>query len=254
MSGFHIIIEHVVAPESLAQSVHAWVGEVLLPVEPPEIHTVLLSVVQDVLEHILIEYRVLKMPWHNLCGCGIHAHILHKQAEILFVAVHSVSRMKVHGHLQSLFVHPFEKSLRVRNKFLVPCPAGPSFSVPVHIQNHHVDRNMVFLYVCHNVDEVLLRITLVFAIPIAEHEERRHRLFSAYERIVVQSFLILMAVTEEIPVNGCLVNERSYPRHSVHFLVERECAAAVATSCRIRFVDDGPSCTRDQTVLEFRTL
>ena len=39
----HVVVEDVVAPEGLAESFHAWVGEVLLPVEPPEVYAFALS-------------------------------------------------------------------------------------------------------------------------------------------------------------------------------------------------------------------
>ena len=246
----HVVVEHVVAPERLAESVHARVGKILLPVQPPEVHPVLLPVVYDVLEHVLVEKRILQLPWHNLCGRRIHAHVLREEAEVLLIAVHSVGRMQVHRHLQSLSVHPSEQSLRVGNKFLVPCPACPALRMPVHVQNHNIYRNVVFLYVCDDIHEVLLRVTLILAVPVSENEERRHGLFPADKGVVVQRFPVFMTVTEEIPVHSRLVHEGRNPRHSVHITVERERAAAVASVRGVRFVDDRPSCAREQTVLE----
>ena len=42
--------------------------------------------------------------------------------------------------------------------------------MPVHIQNHNIYRNVVFLYVCDDIYEVLLRVTLILAVPVSENE------------------------------------------------------------------------------------
>ena len=43
----HVVKEHMVAPEGLAQSIGIVTGEVLLPVNPPEVDALLLPLVDD---------------------------------------------------------------------------------------------------------------------------------------------------------------------------------------------------------------
>ena len=46
----HVVIEHVVAPEGLAESVDIIAREVLLPIEPPEVDALFLTFTDDVSE------------------------------------------------------------------------------------------------------------------------------------------------------------------------------------------------------------
>ena len=55
----HVVIEHVVAPEGLSQPIDIVAGEILLPVEPPEVDALALTIADDAFEHGAIESGIL---------------------------------------------------------------------------------------------------------------------------------------------------------------------------------------------------
>ena len=150
----HVIVEDVVAPECLSKAVGIVAGEVLLPVKPPEIHALLLSLANDILEHGAIESRILQFPGHTsiLAESCSSANL----SIMVLIAGHTVGRVQVERHLQPLVVHPVEQALRVGYEAFVPRPSRPAVQMPVHIHNHHVDGNVVASYLVGQVQEVLL--------------------------------------------------------------------------------------------------
>ena len=64
----HVVEEHVVAPECLRQALGVVAGEVLLPVNPPEVHSLLLTLTNDVVEHRAVERRVFQHPGHTVAS------------------------------------------------------------------------------------------------------------------------------------------------------------------------------------------
>ena len=63
-----------------------------------------------------------------------------------------------------------------------------------------------------------------------------------------------MAITQEVPVDGLLVNGLSYPVDTIHLLVEYKCVRTIATTGQWRLVDNAPTGTRQQTILQFLAL
>ena len=249
----HIVIEHVVAPEGLAQSVEIVAGQVLLPVEPPEVDTLALTIADDVLEHSTVEGRVFQLPGHAV-GRGRKSHIVANLCEMLLIAGHAVGRMEVQTDLQSLLVHPAEQSLRIGYQILVPGPTRPTIQVPVHIHNHHVDGDIVLLDFVGQVHKVTLRIALVLAVPVAKGIEWRHGLASGNLDVVANGLLILVTIAHEIHIDGILVNRCGHPVDAIHLLVEGEGGGTVATLGGRRLVDDRPASTRDDAILQAITL
>ena len=90
----HIVIEHMVAPEGLAQSVNILAGEVLLPVEPPEINTLTLASTDNVLEHVMIETAIAQVPGHTL-GLLIQSHVLAQIVEEVLIIIHAIGWVKI---------------------------------------------------------------------------------------------------------------------------------------------------------------
>ena len=68
---FHVVVENMVAPECLAETVGIGACEILLPVEPPEVYTLFFERAQEVVGESLVESLVLKFPGNDLCGVGI---------------------------------------------------------------------------------------------------------------------------------------------------------------------------------------
>ena len=151
----HVVEEHMVAPEGLTQSTDEVAGEVLLPVKPPEVDALLLALTNDVAKHGAIEGRVFQLPGHAVGAHG-HAHVGAHLIEVVLMSAHAVGGMQVQRHLQALLVHPAYESVRVGYELLVPCPARPAIEMPVHVENHHVEGDVVLPNLVGQVDEVLL--------------------------------------------------------------------------------------------------
>ena len=245
----HVVVEHVVAPERLAQSLEELAREVLLPVNPPEVHSLTLAGTQDAIEHGVIELPVAQVPGHALHVLA-QAHVLAHVVEEVLIVVYTVGRMQVQRHLQPFLMHEVDESLGVGNDRAVPGPARPALGVPVHVEYHHVHRNLVLPDVGGNLLELDGRVALVLAVPIAQHVERRHGLPTGNLREVAQCLAVLMAVAEEVPVDGLFVHWLSHPGHAVHIAVEGKRRGAVAALRAGRLVDDAPSRPREQSVLQ----
>ena len=125
-------------------------------------------------------------------------------------------------------MHKLDELLWLRNYRFVPCPSCPVAVVPVHVENHYVERNVMTFYLVHNVHKLLLCVFLIFAVPVAQRVERWHVHVPANLGIVAHGLAILMSVTHEIPVDGLFVHRLCPPVYASCFLVEREGGAAVA--------------------------
>ena len=90
----HIVIEHMVAPEGLAQSSNIFAGEVLLPVEPPEIYALALASTDNVLKHIMVETTIAQVPGHTL-GLLIQSHVLAQIVEEVLIIIHAIGWVKI---------------------------------------------------------------------------------------------------------------------------------------------------------------
>ena len=64
----HVVEENMIAPESLAQTGSGMACEMLLPVEPPEINTLLLMLAYDVPEKRFCEVRIVDAPGNVAVG------------------------------------------------------------------------------------------------------------------------------------------------------------------------------------------
>ena len=126
--------------------------------------------------------------------------------------------------------------------------------MPVHVENHHVEGDVVGVDIGDQIPEIVGGIALVFAVPIAEHVAGRHGLTAGNLHIVGKRILVVVAVAEEIHVDGIGVDGLLYPRYAVDSLAEGKRSAVVATLGRGRLVDNGPAVAREQSVLEVRTM
>ena len=249
----HIVVEHVVAPEGLTQAIHVFTREVLLPVDPPEVNALTFAGTDDTIEHVVIELPVAQVPGHAVHG-AVEPHVGAQLLEVVLVVVDTVGGVQVQGDLQAVSVHPVDESFGIGNRRAVPRPSSPALGVPVHIENHHVHRNLIALHVVHNLHELVTGVALVFAVPISQNVERRHRLTASHLCEVTQCFLVLMAVAQEVPVDSIFVDGLCHPGHPIHIAVEGKGGGAVATLRTGRLVNDAPAGTREQTVLQLSAL
>ena len=223
----HVVVENVVAPEGLTQSLQELTCTVLLPVQPPEVNALTLAGTQDSVEHRVVEFSIREVPRHAL-HIGWQSHIVADVVEEFLVVVDAISRMQVQCHLQVLFVHEIDEPFGIGNDGTVPRPARPAFGVPVHIENHHIHRNLVLAHVGGYLHEFVGGVALIFAVPVAQHVERWHRLAACYLREVAQSLAIIVTVAHEIPIYSLFVNGFSHPWNPIHIAIEGECRRTVA--------------------------
>ena len=58
----HLIEENMITPESFAQTVGVWACEILLPIEPPEIHSLFFKGTDEVLEEGFGKLLIFEFP------------------------------------------------------------------------------------------------------------------------------------------------------------------------------------------------
>ena len=162
----HIVIENMVAPESFTKSWHTRIDEILLPIKPPEVYPLRFTTAKNVTKHHLIERTVLQLPRYITRGIGqtkVANHITKK----LLIVVHAISRVQIQTHLQVALMHKTDELFGFRNNRLIPSPACPALGMPVHVEYHHVNRNIILLNFGSNIHKILLCIALILAIPVA---------------------------------------------------------------------------------------
>ena len=198
----HVLEEDVVVPEGLAKAVDMLVEEPLLPVEPPEIDAFLLADTDDVVEHGFVEIVVLEFPGDGLALGRVAAEVAAEDIVELLVVVDTIGRMEVEGHAQAVLVHPGDEPFGVGDQFLVPRPACPTSRMPVHIENHDVERNLIALDVSHNLHELALGVSPIAAVPIAEQVGGREGDASSHTDKVAKCGRVVVAITQKVPVVG----------------------------------------------------
>ena len=167
---------------------------------------------------------------------------------------HAVGGMQVECHLQLLLMHPADEPLGVGDELSVPRPACPAVEVPVHVEDHHVKWDVVLMDFGDEIDEVLLRVALVFAVPVAQRIEGRHGLAASYLDVVGKGTFVVVAIAEEVVVEGISVDGLCHPRDAINRTVEGKRARAVAALRLWRLVEECPAGTREDAILEVRSL
>ena len=248
----HVVVEHVVAPERFAQAVDVLACQVLLPVYPPEVHALFFAFTEDMGEHRAVEQRVLQHPRHAV-GTR-HVQVGGNLGKMVLIRGHAVGGMQVQCHFQTLHVHPAYQAFGIRDEVLVPCPACPTVQVPVHVEDHHVNGYVVLFDFGYKVHEVLLRVALVLAVPVAQGIQRGHRLPTGNLDVVADGFLVLMAVAHEVPVVGIRVGKFRHPGNAIYGLFKSESRGTVATLRLGRLVNNRPSGPRQDAKLQVRAL
>ena len=245
----HVVVEDVVEPERLPQAADVFAGEVLLPVDPPEVNALLLADTHDVLEEGAVEGGVLQLPRHG-GDAGIETHAGTNLSEVVIAGANAVSGMQVECRLCVVGVHPAQQRGGTGEERLVPRPARPGVLMPVAVDHEYIVRHVFVLHVAQKLLHLALLVSLVLAVPVAEHVLGGQGLTACNADIVAQGVLVLVAVAEEVPVDGVCVDRLTDPGNTVHLAIEGETVAAVATFHGRRFVEDGPAVAREQTFLQ----
>lgn len=233
----------MVEPECLTKAWNITARQILLPINPPEINTLLLAHSHQVLKERPIKSRILQLP-RNSCNTRIKPHVISYIRKVVIAGANAVSRVEVKSCSSVMSMHPIQKSCRIREQRFVPCPACPGVLMPITVNHQNIMRHIQRFHVAKKLLDVCLFICLILAIPIAKHELWGKRLTACDADIISKSIFILMPVTKEIPVNGIRVKRFSYPGDAVNFIFERERTTSIATLCTGRFVENRPTVAR----------
>ena len=200
----HVAKPNVVAPEDIVEILQSPVLFPLLPVEPPEVDSLI-----DILMQIGVEecLHIFLVASHPLVGLAVVLAVaLHKLVVLLFVWTHAVGRMQVHGCLYALFIKVGEELLVVREDAFVPVPASPAAAafrrvgVPVHIDDNHVEWQVEAMEVADEVAQFFVAVTPVTAPPIAEGVTWRQRHLACELREALQGSFVVVSISHEVPV------------------------------------------------------
>ena len=124
--GGHIVIEHVVAPECLTQTVRIRARKMLLPVKPPEIHAFTFMLADNCAEERISKISIIKIPGNCLARRCIHIILaseilIHGGKEFRRLhTVHAVGRVQVKRYLEITVMHLLQEPHGVRYKVGIP--------------------------------------------------------------------------------------------------------------------------------------
>ena len=181
-------------------------GGTLLPVDPPEVHALLLQgVVQTIHvrpEEVLVRrvkvdgQLVLRIPAQGAAHGGIG----------LLVGLHAVGRVQVQRHPHAPPVQFRKERGRVGEQLPVPGVARPAAAVghmgqvPVHVDDRHRQGDALRLEAIHQPQIALLGVLMVTAPPVAQGVAGRHGHRAGQAVEVLQAGGVVMPVAEEVQI------------------------------------------------------
>ena len=127
--------------------------------------------------------------------------------------------------------------------------------MPVHIQNHHISRNLVCFQVCHDITIILCRIRSILTIPISKYIIGRQRNFSCNLSIIGHSLFVIVAITKKISIHSMFVST-GCPPGIPHLIIINESirTSSISTRSCPGIINHCPSRARDQTILHLTAL
>ena len=154
----------------------------LLPVQPPEVHALLLHGMQHILKVVVHEFRRSRIKGHRLLGGRIHAHMLRQRGIRLFIGADTVCGMQIQRRLHAAIMQIFQEGHVIREKLGIPRIARPAAAVfridlrqvPVHVNDRHAHRHILLVEAIHQGEVLRLCIGIVAAPPVAHGEARQH--------------------------------------------------------------------------------
>ena len=246
--ALHVAEVAVVDPPCVVQPGHLLVKDMLLPVEPPEIHTFLLHRMHDLVEHVGHELLVGVGPFYPACVGRIHSEALREGRVALFPMVESVRRVEVQSHLQAFILQVIHEFARIREDALVPCPSCPPATafvgvMPVHVDDEYIKRNVICVELVNQCAHFPVGVCPVAAPPVSESETWGQRHLAGKDSEILERGLVIVAVSHEIPVLAFLVLPFLHP-----------CPFGIIEKEVLRFINQGPSVTCEDTILELSGL
>ena len=172
---------------------------------------------------------------------------------IILFGENTIGRMQIKCRIQILFiVQPRDKTGRIGEKSFIPTPTGPlgsigrtglTITMPIHIYNEYIHRNITQTYFIYNIAHILLGITLKLRVPISKYIKRRQRNLTGYLGEIAKSLFIIMPITHEIHIKSGGILTLSDPIHTpIRISLEHKTQTTVFA--RFSFIDHSPTNTR----------
>lgn len=230
------------------RAAHHGVGIVLLPVQPPEGHAQGVALPVGILHEGVHVAAVAGVEGRDGVPVRVAAQPpAHEVGIHVLVRADAVVRVVVERDVNVLCAQLAEQGAGVGNQFAVPAVARPApresvaqahrrvLAVPVHVEDHDVEREAVLVIAAHQVAIVVRRVGPPAAIPGPVHVAARHGHRAAHGLQRAQRRLVVAAVDEEVEVLHVVAVARGEP--------------AVAVNVGPRVVDEEPAVAAQQAVL-----
>ncbi len=198
-----IVIQHPQGIHSLQPGYAA-----LLPVDPPEINSLLLKGMMQILKISLHKLLVRHVKDNGQTAPRIHPERLsHLFIGILIIA-DTICRMHIQSHMQPLVMKPGKEGLRIRKKLPVPGitrPAAPVLfpdihQMPVHIDNRHGKGNFLPGKAFDQLLVAFLCIPVIPAPPVAKCIPGNHGHSAAEPVKILNAGKIIVSIAPEIQI------------------------------------------------------
>ena len=196
----------------------------LLPIDPPEIHTFFFVGTVENVEVGVNKFRVGNVKRDAFFALWVNPHKAGKILVLILKRAYTLRRVQVDGDLKVIIMQPREQRFVVREKLCIPAVAGPAltlkclckisvwqdsiaaeeriffsealdnvYPVPVHVNGCHRDGNIPLQEFFHQVDVFLLAVGLVSAPPVAKAEPRDKGDCTAQLEKVLQAAAVIIA-------------------------------------------------------------
>ena len=197
------VIEHPQGIQSRDVGVTA-----LLPVEPPEVDTLVLQGMVGVLQVGGREVLVADVEGDGLARGRVAAQLARHGGVGLLMAPDAGSGMEVESHLHAAIVQGLQEAPGIGEELAVPGVAGPSVAdrrvdvhqVPVHVEHGHREGQVLGRETIHEGQVGLLRVAVVAAPPVAQERPRDQGSGAGEAEEVPQRAAIVLPVAEEVQV------------------------------------------------------
>src|SRR6185312_237864 len=121
--------------------------------------------------------------------------------------------------------------------------------VPIHIDNEHIERNIVFAESAHQILKFLVAVCPITRPPRTKSEPRRQRDFACHPGEVGERLLVVVSVAEEIPILTISFRTLHYPWPRA-LLASRKTKIIRVEERTLGVVHQHPAVARDQARID----
>ena len=275
-----VVPEGIVEPEGVAEALDVFAFAELLPVEPPEIHSLLLDGMQHGVE-VGIRPLLLVHAEGDVGGGAVGLEVVLRAVVVagagevirlealvgLFEDLQAGCRVQVEGGLEMMAVEFLEGAFGLGEEFLLPgvsspaqalpglvlAPFGLAYAVernlllpvgivPVHVDDEHVGGDVIGVEVLRQVHQFGIGVQPIAAPPVSQGVFGREGDAAGDLHEVAKGLCVLVAVCEDVPVDTLAFGALFHPVFPVG--IHRHQQVAVG------FIYQSPSVAGDDSGVE----